>query len=119
MVEALGDWVAEMEVHRQRCQACRALEHNLVLRRTEGEKPTVFVRCARCHALVAVYRLRDYYLHGRGFSSWVGTRRHTESARETRELYERAVDEAVLGYEEVLAALRAQGKPFVESSEDE
>jgi len=99
-----------MEVHRQTCQACGSRTLNNLLRRTEGEAQTVFVRCASCGELVAVYRLRDYYHHGKGFASWVSTRRHTESARSLRDLYDKAKSDALIGFREVLDALTEAGK---------
>lgn len=83
---------------------------NNLIRRKEGEAQTIFVRCARCHELVAVYQLQDYYHHGKGYESWVGSRRPSESARDLRELFERAQDEALVGFAEVLEELAKQGK---------
>ena len=99
-----------MEVHRQRCQACGSTELHNVLRRREGDPQTVFVGCAKCGELVAVYGLAAYYHHGKGFESWVAQQRPGESARTLRDRYEKAQYDALEGWAEVREELERQGK---------
>lgn len=100
-----------MEVHRQTCQACGSIDVRNILRRAEGHHTTVFVRCARCKALVARYELRAYYHHGKGVESWLRSHEGTtESGRDLSEAFARVEEQTLDEYEEVLAALAQQDK---------
>ena len=56
-----------MELHRQHCQNCQSIEMRNILVREAGKATSVYVRCGNCGELVARYKLRDYYHHGRNY----------------------------------------------------
>ncbi len=101
-----------MELHRQTCQACGSIDVRNILRRTEGhQNPTVFVRCARCHSLVARYELATYYHHGKGIESWLrGVRGVRESGRALRDEFRAVSEDAEREYAEALQELAELGK---------
>jgi len=100
-----------MRVNRQQCQACKSRELNNLLVRDAGEDPVVLVRCARCQALVARYRLSDYYHHGKSFESWLDSYRGAhESGRDLAEQFKEAQQTAERQYDEALQQLREDGK---------
>lgn len=102
-----------MEVHRQTCQNCGSREHNLALVREPGHGQVVFVRCARCHELVARYGLASYYHHGKGMESYLrSVAGSMESGRRTLADFDAARHDAVEGFERVMTALRERGKQF-------
>ncbi len=101
-----------MEVHRQTCQDCGSIDVRNILVREEGRAQMVFVRCAKCGDLVARYRLRDYYHHGKDVESFL--RSHgaeaSDSGRSHLDEFGRIQDEAQEGYEQALNYLREKGK---------
>ncbi|MGB0679925.1 MAG: hypothetical protein ACPGUV_09720 [Polyangiales bacterium] len=96
-----------MEVHRQRCQACQSIDLRNIIAREAGSPDTIYVRCARCQALVARYRLSGYYHHGKGLDSFLRSQgsRSRESGRGLLKDFERAREESLQGYDEVLHVL--------------
>tara|TARA_R110002096_G_scaffold91625_23_gene207400 strand:+ start:14673 stop:14987 length:315 start_codon:yes stop_codon:yes gene_type:complete len=103
-----------MEIHRQRCQNCDSLEVQNLLTREQGEPDTVYVRCAQCGELVARYRLRAYYHHGKGIDSFLRTQGGSslESGREALADFERAKSDALKGFQKVMEQLESEGKPL-------
>ena len=103
-----------MEVHRQTCQACGSRTMNNIVVRPAGRPNAIYVRCARCHALVAMYELNRYYHHGKGVESYLRSLggHVAESGRNTLEEFRQLEDEARAQYPRVLDALEAQGKTF-------
>jgi hypothetical protein len=101
-----------MDVHRQTCQACGSREVKNILVRVAGQPQTVFVRCSRCESLVARYKLRDYYHHGKGIESYLRSKGGSagESGRHVLEEYKRVADEAAAGYRVALEKLKEAGK---------
>ncbi len=101
-----------MEIHRQRCQNCGSLKVQNLLAREQGEADTVYVRCAECGELVARYRLRAYYHHGKGLESFLRTQGSSvsESGREALTEFSRAQDASLEGFEKVKAQLESEGK---------
>ena len=100
-----------MEVHRQTCQQCQSIDlRNIIVR--EGHSPTkVFVRCAKCKELVALYELNQYYHHGKGIESYL--RSHSGSADSGREWlseFEAAKQEAETGFAAALEKLEENQK---------
>ena len=101
-----------MEVRRQTCQNCGSTDVRNILVREEGHAQMVFVRCSKCGELVARYRLRDYYHHGKGAESFLRSAgsQASESGREQLKEFEQIQDEALAGYEQALEQLRNEGK---------
>ena len=101
-----------MEVHRQTCQACGSLDLRNILAREQGRAQMVYVRCAKCGELVARYRLRDYYHHGKGVESFLSSMGSdaSDSARGHLDTFERAQREALEGYRKALEQLEEDGK---------
>lgn len=101
-----------MEIHRQRCQKCGSLEVQNLLTREQGEPDSVYVRCAECGELVARYRLRAYYHHGKGIDSFLRTQggAAAESGREALLEFERAKSDALEGFKNVMQQLESEGK---------
>ena len=101
-----------MEVHRQRCQACQSLQLNNILVRAPGRDTTVFVRCARCHALVARYELTSYYHHGKGPQEHLRATGipFEESGRSYLDAFRDLQRDAEAEYHAALNALAAEGK---------
>ena len=83
-----------------------------ILRRMAGRPQTVFVRCAACQEVVARYELSSYYHHGKGFESWIRSYRGTarESGRDVQREFDRAREQVLSEYEEVLEELATDGK---------
>lgn len=96
-----------MEVHRQTCQACGSINVRNILARERGRAQMVYVRCAECSELVARYRLRDYYHHGKSAESFLRSMGSgvSESARDQLEEFAKIKEDAVAGYERALALL--------------
>lgn len=97
-----------MEVHRQTCQSCGSIDVRNILRRTEGQRTAVFVRCARCKKLVARYELAAYYHHGKDVESWLRGYEGAaamESGRDLSDAFARSRDQALHEYDEVLVDL--------------
>ena len=101
-----------MEVHRQTCQNCGSIDVRNILAREEGHDQTVFVRCASCGELVARYRLRDYYHHGKGLDSFLRSHgsQAMESGRAQLAEFERTQQEAVAAYQQVVEQLHEEEK---------
>ncbi len=101
-----------MEVHRQTCQSCGSHDVRNILVREPGRAQMVFVRCARCHELVARYRLRDYYHHKKGVESYLRSLGSgaTESGRSQLAEFDSVQKEALEGYQRALEALERAGK---------
>jgi uncharacterized C2H2 Zn-finger protein len=100
-----------MRVNRQQCQACGSRELNNLLVRDDGEDRLVLVRCARCQALVARYRLSDYYHHGKGFESWLDSYRGAhESGRDLTEQFQQTQRTAETQFTEAVRQLQEDGK---------
>lgn len=102
-----------MEVHRQRCQACRSIDLRNILVREVGRPQVVFVRCAQCGELVARYELSAYYHHGKDLESYLRSQgaASAESGRRMLDEFKRAQTEATEGYETVLTKLTELEKP--------
>ncbi|MEO1618140.1 MAG: hypothetical protein AAFV88_19960 [Planctomycetota bacterium] len=101
-----------MEVKRQTCQACQSIDVRNILVR-DGRDQIVYVRCAKCSALVARYVLKDYYHHGKGIESYLRAHRATsggDSGREWLEAFNKSQETAVVGYQEALDSLNAENK---------
>ena len=101
-----------MEIRRQTCQACHSIDvRNILVRRT-GQPTTVYVRCARCLKLVARYKLRGYYHHGKDIDSYLRSRGSAaaDSGRDLLEEFQRVQTEAAEGFEQVLKLLDDLGK---------
>ena len=96
-----------MEVHSQKCQACQSQKLSNLLVREPGQSQTVYVRCAECGELVARYRLREYYHHGKGIESWLRSRdpAASESGRDVHGEFERVQQDALQGFVAALAVL--------------
>lgn len=101
-----------MEVHRQTCQACGSTDVRNILVRERGRAQMVYVRCAGCGGLVARYRLRDYYHHGKGIESFlksVGVEASDSARRQLADFQDIQAD-ALEGYREALERLDKDGK---------
>lgn len=83
-----------------------------ILVREPGRAQMVFVRCADCGELVARYRLRDYYHHGKDAESFLRSMgsQAVDSGREQLNEFNRVQEESVAAFEEVLEQLRSEGK---------
>lgn len=101
-----------MRIHRQRCQECGGIELHNILVREPRLRTAVYVRCARCRALVARYELADYYHHGKGMDSFLRSRTATvaESGRQLLELFKQAKQKAIEGYAKVVEEMARQGE---------
>lgn len=101
-----------MEVHRQTCQACGSIDVRNIIAREEGRAQMVFVRCAKCGELVARYRLRDYYHHGKGVDSFLRSMgaEASDSGRHQLGEFGKVQKEALDAFEQVLAQLDEDGK---------
>jgi RNase P subunit RPR2 len=100
-----------MEVHRQTCQKCGSRKHNNLLVREPGQRPVVFVRCTECEELVARYVLESYYHHGKGLESYLrSVTGSVESGRRMLSEFEETQQEAVAGFQRVMADLTERGK---------
>ena len=73
-----------------------------MLAREPGRAQMVYVHCAKCGALVARYRLRDYYHHGKGIESFLRSAGavHGDSARDLLAEYEKIKGETLQGFEQ-------------------
>jgi len=103
-----------MEVHRQRCQICQSLRlNNLVTRDADGGT-IIYARCADCGELVARYRLRDYYHHGKGVESYLRSLDpgNAESGRRMLAEYNDIQAKALEGFQRALEQLDKDGKPL-------
>jgi uncharacterized C2H2 Zn-finger protein len=100
-----------MEVKRQTCQACHSIDVRNILVR-DGDEQLVYVRCAKCKALVARYQLKDYYHHGKGVESFLRAHRQqgSDSGRAMLEAFETSQRNALEGYQQALAALESAHK---------
>ena len=92
-----------MQVVVQKCQECGSQEVRNILVRKPGRAQLVYVACAGCGELVARYRLRDYYHHGKGIESFLRAAGavHGDSARGLLGEFEQTKGEAVEEFEEV------------------
>ncbi len=101
-----------MEVHRQRCQACGSLDVRDILVRRQAEPTTVYVRCSHCGELVARYRLRDYYHHGKGVDSYLRSigGDDGDSGRAALADFKRIQEESLAGYAAALEMLKEVDK---------
>ncbi len=101
-----------MEIHRQQCQQCASRDVRNILVREADAPMAIYVRCLRCGELVALYRLSEYYHHGKGIESFLRSLGSGagESGRDYLDQCHRTQTEAVRGYEEVLRKLEEQGK---------
>lgn len=83
-----------------------------LLRHGERHPLTIYVRCGQCGALVARYKLKGYYHHGKGFGSWLqryqGISR--ESGRDLMGEFKEAQSSAVEEFAEVVEQLEEMGK---------
>ena len=102
-----------MEVHRQQCQKCGSINVRNILVREPDLRTTIYVRCAQCLELVARYKLREYYHHGKGIESFLKSQgaAAVESGRKVLDEFSRIETESVAGYEEALKYLEAHDKP--------
>ena len=100
-----------MVVHRQRCQACGSLEHNVLLVRDPGRAQVALLRCAKCRNLVARYELSAYYHHGRGYESWIGSFKGVaESGRDMLSHFDEVKAHAEADFDRALERLHLDGK---------
>ena len=101
-----------MEVHRQTCQACGSIDVRDIIVREEGRAQMVFVRCAKCGELVARYRLRDYYHHGKGIDSFLRSMgsEASDSGRHQLGEFSKVQEEALAAYDQVLTQLQEEEK---------
>jgi uncharacterized Zn finger protein len=101
-----------MEVHRQQCQSCQSHDMRNILVRERGEPQTVYVRCQRCGKLVARYKLRAYYHHGKGIESYLRSNEggDMESGRHVLEEFDHIQEIALEGYEAALEKLQEEEK---------
>ena len=101
-----------MEVHRQRCQKCGSLKVQNLLAREQGLPTAVYVRCVECGELVARYRLRSYYHHGKGLESYLRSQASNamESGRESLVEFQNVQEESLESFQKVLDQLREEGK---------
>ena len=101
-----------MEIHRQQCQQCGLRDVRNFLVRESDAPMAVYVQCLGCGALVARYKLREYYHHGKGIESFLRSLGSNagESGRDYLAEFHRIQDEAVRGYEDVLRRLTDAGK---------
>jgi RNase P subunit RPR2 len=101
-----------MEVHRQTCQKCGSIDVRNILAREPDIPMTIYVRCAKCGELVARYKLREYYHHGKGIDSFLRSQaaQLAESGRHVLGEFRRTQKESVQGYEMVLKELEKEGK---------
>jgi hypothetical protein len=101
-----------MELHRQQCQKCKSFNMRNILVRNPGEQQMVYVLCVDCHGFVALYKLRDYYHHGKGIESYL--RSHgageVESGRHMLSDFKEVQETAVEGFEKVIEQLKKEGK---------
>ncbi len=93
-----------MEIHRQTCQSCHSREMQNILVREPGVPSTVYARCAKCGELVALYRLSDYYHHGKDLESYLRSHGVSsgESGRDILADFQRTQKEAEEGFQRVL-----------------
>jgi hypothetical protein len=84
-----------------------------ILVREPDLRTTIYVRCAQCLELVARYKLREYYHHGKGIESYLKSQgaASVESGRKVLDEFSRIETESVAGYEEALKHLEAHDKP--------
>ena len=110
-----------MEVRRQRCQKCGSPEARNIIVRAEGQPQTVYVRCVGCGDLVAMYRLMEYYHHGKGIESYLRSRGagSAESGRSVLKEFERIAGQAEAGYAAALEWLAKAGKPLDDTKPSE
>lgn len=101
-----------MEVVLQKCQDCGSDEVRNMLVREPGRAQMVYVRCVRCGALVARYRLSDYYHHGKGIESFLKSAGSglAESGRDALADFNRVREEAMEGFEQAKGLLDGSGK---------
>lgn len=101
-----------MEVHRQRCQQCDSIDVRNILAREPNRPTAVYVRCQQCGELVARYELSNYYHHGKGIESYL--RVHgvgaADSGRQWLKEFNRVQEEALTGFQDVLAELAKHQK---------
>ena len=99
-----------MQVVVQRCQDCGSQEVRNMLAREPGRAQMVYVHCAKCGALVARYRLRDYYHHGKGIESFLRSAGavHGDSARDLLAEYEKIKGETLQGFEQTKELLEGE-----------
>ncbi len=101
-----------MEIRRQQCQQCGSRDaHNILVRDTDALM-TIYVRCLGCRALVARYKLNEYYHHGEGIESFLRSLGAAagESGRDYLAEFQRIQDESVCSFEEVCRELEKQEK---------
>lgn len=100
-----------MEVVLQRCQECSSTDVRNMLVREQGRAQMVYVRCAKCDALVARYRLLDYYHHGKGLESFLRSAGSDagDSGRGAMSEFQAVQGEAVEGFEQARRELGEQG----------
>jgi hypothetical protein len=96
-----------MEVVVQKCQECGSEEVRNMLVREQGRAQMVYVCCAKCGSLVARYRLRDYYHHGKGIESFLRSAGSGggDSGRDALAEFQKLKEEAVEGFEQALRLL--------------
>lgn len=100
-----------MDVKRQTCQACHSIDvRNIIVR--NGQEQVIYVRCAKCKALVARYELKDYYHHGKGVESFLRAHGATggDSGRAWLDAFNKSQEKALTGYEEALHLLESAHK---------
>lgn len=110
-----------MEVHIQRCQKCQSTAVTNLLVRESGEPQTVYVKCVSCGELVARYRLREYFHHGKGIESWLRSQGSAapESGRDFLGEFERVKTAASEGFVAANATLEEQQRTAEEASQGE
>ena len=101
-----------MEINRQTCQSCGSIDVRNIIARESDLPMTIYVRCAKCGELVARYKLREYYHHGKDVDSFLRSQAAAiaESGRNVLGEFRRTQKESVEGYEVVLKELEKEGK---------
>jgi len=72
----------------------------------------VYVRCVDCREFVALYKLRDYYHHGKGIESYLKSHGagDVDSGRHMLSDFKEVQETAVEGFGEVIEQLKKEGK---------
>ncbi len=101
-----------MEIHRQQCQHCGSRDVRNILVRDTDAPMTIYVRCLGCGALVARYKLSEYYHHGKGIESFLRCLGAAagESGRDYLAEFNRIQRDVVEGFAEVRRRMTEAGK---------
>ena len=83
-----------------------------ILVRNPGESQMIYVRCVDCHEFVALYKLKDYYHHGKGIESYLKSNGAgaVESGRQMLDDFKKVQESALEGFEKIIEQLKKAGK---------